>query len=39
MLAIAVVAGALTIGLGWLAAMIWSAIDAYQVASRKSPLW
>jgi TM2 domain-containing membrane protein YozV len=39
MLAIAIVAGALTIGLGWLAAMIWSAIDAYQVASRKSPLW
>lgn len=39
MLGAAVVAGALTFGLGWVGLAIWSAIDAYQVASRKSPLW
>jgi TM2 domain-containing membrane protein YozV len=39
MLGGAVVAALLTVGLGWFAMAIWSAIDAYQVASGKSPLW
>jgi|SRR6185295_5465942 len=39
MLGAAVVFGALTAGLGWLAIAVWSAVDAYQVASGKSPLW
>jgi TM2 domain-containing membrane protein YozV len=39
MLAAAVVAGVLTFGLGWFGIAIWSAIDAYQVAAGKSPLW
>ena len=39
MLAIAVIGGALTFGLAWVGAAIWSAIDGYQVATRKSPLW
>jgi TM2 domain-containing membrane protein YozV len=39
MLGAAVVFGALTAGLGWLAMAIWSAVDAYQVATGKSPLW
>ncbi len=39
MLGAAVVAGALTVGVGWFAVAIWSAIDAYQVASGKAPLW
>ena len=39
MLAVAIVAGALTVGIGWFAVAIWSAVDAYQVASGKSPLW
>jgi TM2 domain-containing membrane protein YozV len=39
MLGAAVIFGALTAGLGWLAIAIWSAVDAYQVASGKSPMW
>jgi TM2 domain-containing membrane protein YozV len=39
MLVAAIVLGALTVGVGWFAVAIWSAIDAYQVASGKSPLW
>lgn len=39
MLAAAVVAGVFTAGLGWIGVAIWSAVDAYQVASGKSPLW
>ncbi len=39
MLGAAVVAGALTVGVGWFAVAIWSAIDAYQVASGKAPIW
>ena len=35
----AVVAALITFGFGWFAVAIWSAIDAYQVASGKSPLW
>jgi TM2 domain-containing membrane protein YozV len=35
----AVVLGVLTLSFGWFAIGIWSAIDAYQVASGKSPLW
>ena len=37
-LGIAVVGGGATYGLAWLGAAIWSAIDAYNVASGKSPL-
>jgi TM2 domain-containing membrane protein YozV len=37
-LAIAVVGGSATYGLAWFGAAIWSAIDAYQVASGKSSL-
>lgn len=39
---IAFVCGLATIllaGIGWWVVAIWSAIDAYQVASGKSPLW
>jgi len=39
MLAAAIVGGVITVGLVWLGILIWSAIDAYQVASGKSPLW
>ena len=39
MLGAAVIFGALTAGLGWLAIAIWSTVDAYQVASGKSPMW
>jgi TM2 domain-containing membrane protein YozV len=35
----AVVLGVFTLSLGWFAIAIWSAIDAYQVASGKSPIW
>ena len=37
-LAIAVLGGSATYGVAWLGAAIWSAIDAYNVASGKSPL-
>jgi TM2 domain-containing membrane protein YozV len=39
MLVCAIAAALITFGLGWFAIAIWSAIDAYQVASGKSPLW
>jgi TM2 domain-containing membrane protein YozV len=39
MLGAAIVGGAITLGVAWLGILIWSAIDAYQVASGKSPLW
>lgn len=39
MLAITLVAGLLTGGLAWLPMVVWSAIDAYNVATGKSPLW
>lgn len=39
MLAVAIVGGVFTYGLVYLAVMIWSALDAYKVASAKSPLW
>ena len=39
MLGGAIVLGVLTLGLAWLGILIWSAIDAYQVASGKSPIW
>ena len=35
----AIILGALTFGLGWLGILIWSAVDAYQVASGTTPLW
>jgi hypothetical protein len=38
----AVLAGLFTswaCGVGWFGIAIWSAIDAYRVASRKAPLW
>jgi TM2 domain-containing membrane protein YozV len=38
MLGIAVVLLALTVGVGWFAVAVWSAIDAYRVASGRSPL-
>ena len=39
MLGVAVVLGVASFGLGWFAIAIWSAVDAYQVASGKTPLW
>jgi TM2 domain-containing membrane protein YozV len=39
MLGIGVLLGALTAGVGWLGMMIWSAIDAYKVASGQSSMW
>jgi TM2 domain-containing membrane protein YozV len=39
MLAIALVFGAATGGLLWLALAIWSAVDAYKVASGTGKLW
>ncbi len=39
MLAVAIVGGVFTYGLVYLAVAIWSALDAYKVASGKSPLW
>ena len=39
MLGGAIVGGVLTFGVAWLGILIWSAIDAHQVASGKSPLW
>lgn len=39
MLGVAVVLGPVTAGIAWLGMAIWSAIDAYQVAVRKTPLW
>ena len=39
MLVGAVVLGAFTVGILWFALAIWSAFDAYNVASGKTPLW
>jgi TM2 domain-containing membrane protein YozV len=39
MLAVAIVGGVFTYALVYLAVAIWSAFDAYKVASGKSPLW
>jgi TM2 domain-containing membrane protein YozV len=39
MFAGAFVGGLLTLGLVWLGLAIWAAIDAYNVASGKTPLW
>lgn len=39
MLIVALVAAWLTAGIGWLALAVWSMVDAWQVASRKWPLW
>lgn len=39
MLAVAIVGGVFTYGLVYLGVAIWSALDAYKVASGKSPLW
>jgi TM2 domain-containing membrane protein YozV len=39
MLVIAIVVVPLTVGFAWLPLAIWSAVDAYQVASGKSALW
>lgn len=39
MLGVAVLLGAPTVGVAWLGAMIWSAIDAYKVASGQSSMW
>jgi len=39
MLGGAILLGVLTLGLAWLGILVWSAVDAYQVASGKSPLW
>ncbi|HEV7920700.1 MAG TPA: toll/interleukin-1 receptor domain-containing protein [Thermoanaerobaculia bacterium] len=39
MLVAAIVAGLLSFGVGWFAVAIWSAWDAYQVASGKAPVW
>jgi TM2 domain-containing membrane protein YozV len=35
----ALVAGIITLGIAWFGIAIWSAIDAYNVAAGKSPLW
>lgn len=35
----ALLLGPVTLFVVWLAILVWSAIDAYQVASGKSPLW
>ena len=39
MLGGAIVLGLLTLGLAWLGIAVWSAIDAYQVASGKGTMW
>jgi TM2 domain-containing membrane protein YozV len=39
MLAGAVILGALTAGVLWLALAIWSAVDAYQVANGTGKIW
>jgi len=39
MLVGAIVLGFLTLGLAWVAILIWSAIDAYKVAKGDTPLW
>jgi TM2 domain-containing membrane protein YozV len=39
MLAIAIVTGLVSFGVGWIAVAVWSAYDAYQVASGKALAW
>ena len=39
MLVGAIVGSVFTYGIAWLGVAVWSAIDAYQVASGKSALW
>ncbi|MGH7334656.1 MAG: zinc ribbon domain-containing protein [Candidatus Rokuibacteriota bacterium] len=39
MLAVAIVGGVFTYGLVYVGVAIWSALDAYKVASGKAPLW
>ena len=39
MLGVALVLGVLTAGLVWIIMMVWSAIDAYQVADGKGKIW
>lgn len=39
MLVVAIVGSLLTMGIAWLACAVWSAVDAYRVASGKAPLW
>jgi len=39
MLLVAIVSGAFTFGILWFGMAIWSAIDAYLVASRKAEMW
>jgi len=39
MLVIAIVLGVFTGGLGWLALIVWAAIDAYRVADGKGKTW
>jgi TM2 domain-containing membrane protein YozV len=39
MLILAFIAGIFTLGFGWFAIAIWSAIDAYRVANGSAPIW
>lgn len=39
MLLLAFVVGAMTLGVGWLAIAIWSAVDAHNVATGKGKRW
>jgi TM2 domain-containing membrane protein YozV len=39
MLLSAIILGLMTFGIAWFGVACWSAIDAYQVASGKAPLW
>jgi TM2 domain-containing membrane protein YozV len=39
MLVSAVILGLFTFGVAWLGIACWAAVDAYQVASGKAPLW
>jgi TM2 domain-containing membrane protein YozV len=39
MLVAAIAIGFTTFGIGWIIIAIWSAVDAYRVASNKAPMW
>lgn len=39
MLGGAIVGGLFTYGIAWMGIAVWSAFDAYQVATGKSPVW
>ena len=39
MLVIAILLGGVTVGIGWLGIAIWSAVDAYRVASGTAQRW